>query len=57
MSCTYSKGVVFCQTDPIGAVAVVIAVLLLVTVAYLYGRNRLLAGRAAALSGALSRLR
>jgi len=57
MSCTYPRGVVFCQTDPIGAVAVVVAVLLLITVAYLYGRNRLLASRASALSGALSRLR
>jgi len=44
---------VFCQTDPIGATAVVAVVLLLITVAYLYGRNRLLSSRASALSSTL----
>lgn len=39
MSCTYSRGVVFCQTDPIGAAAVVTVVVLLVLLAYYIGRN------------------
>lgn len=42
MSCTFQHGVVFCQTDPIGAAAVVTTAALAVAVAYLYGRNRLL---------------
>lgn len=39
MSCTYSRGVVLCQTDPIGAAAVLTVVVLLVLLAYYKGLN------------------
>jgi len=45
MTCTYSKGVVFCQTDPLGAAAVILATVLTVILAYYIGRTRYLRSR------------
>lgn len=39
MSCAYSRGVVLCQTDPIGAAAVLTTIVLLVVLAYYIGRT------------------
>lgn len=40
MSCTYHRGVVLCQTEPLGALLALIAIALLIVVAYQAGRNR-----------------
>lgn len=45
MSCTYSKGVVFCQTDPLGALAIGLAILLAIGLAYYIGRTRYLSDK------------
>ncbi len=37
MSCTISQGVVFCQTDPLGALAIGTAIVLALTLAYTLG--------------------
>lgn len=39
MSCTYQQGVVFCQTDPVGAAAAVVVFALAVALAFVVGRN------------------